>query len=68
MIPPEQEYDEACRAGDLAAHVGRLSLQELKALHRYAAARVTENQTKGGVPAIVKWACVLEAAKRTFEP
>jgi hypothetical protein len=68
MTTPEMEYDEACRAGDLAAHVARLSLQELRALHGYAVARMRENETKGGVPALVKWACIIEAAKRTFEP
>lgn len=66
MNTPELEYEEACRAGDLSGHVSSLSMQELKALHQYATARVAENAAKGGVPAIVKWACVLEAAKRTL--
>jgi hypothetical protein len=64
MTSPELEYEEACRAGDLAAHVARLSATELKRLHGYAAARVEQNGKKGGVPAIVKWACVLEGAER----
>jgi len=68
MITPELEYEEACCAGDLAAHVARLSLQELRALHDYAVRRMAQYAKKGGVPALVKWACVIEAAERTFKP
>jgi hypothetical protein len=68
MNPPVEHYIDACLAGDLAAHVAALSLEELKALHSYAAARVVENEKKGGVPAMIKWACVLEAAARILTP
>ena len=68
MNTPELEYDDACRSGDLAAHVARLSLRELKALYSYATARMDQNDKKGGIPAIVKGACILQAAERILDP
>lgn len=64
MNTPELEYEAACVAGDLGAHVEALNVRELKELHRYAVARMAENGAKGGIPAVMKWVCVMEAAKR----
>ena len=64
MNTPELEYEAACVAGNLAAHVEDLAASELRELHYYAVAKLNHNGCKGGIPAIVKWACVLEAAKR----
>ena len=68
MTAEEYEYDEACHAGDLAVHVALLSIPELRALHGYAVARMAKNTKQGGVPALVKWACMIEAANRFLKP
>lgn len=60
-------YDEACQAGDTAGYVERLSAMELKRLHRHAACLVSQSETKGGIPAVVKWLCILEAAARFLD-
>lgn len=60
----QQLYDEACYAGDVADYMERLSAAELKGLHHYCVCRMAQNDRKGGIPAILKWACALEAAKR----
>ena len=64
MNTPALEYEGACLAGDLAEHLTTLTKSELCELHRFAIARMAENETKGGIPAIIKWACVIEASKR----
>ena len=64
MIMPVEHFIDACLAGDLAAHLSRLPVPELQTLHAYAADRVRENPAKGGIPAVLKWACALEAANR----
>lgn len=64
MTPPVEHYIYAVLAGDTAAHVRALPDAELCVLHGYACARVRENTAKGGVPAIIKWACALEAGER----
>lgn len=66
MIEAATYYEEACLAGDLGSWMAAASDEELKQRHHYACARVTQNPAKGGVPALVKWTCVLEAAKRFF--
>jgi hypothetical protein len=64
VIPPVELYIDAVLAGDTAAHVHALPEAELRVLHGYAVARVRENTAKGGIPAIIKWACALEAGDR----
>lgn len=63
----DEYYQSACLAGDPAAHVAALSASELARLHHYAAARQGENSSKGGIPATIKWLCVVEAATRFFK-
>lgn len=50
--------------GDPAAYVAAQTEHELRALCAHAEHLMRMNQTKGGWPAVVKWLCVLEAAKR----
>ena len=68
MNPAEHEYDECCRAGNPAAYVAGLNDPELRALCGYAEAMMRATETKGGIPAIIKWTCVIEAAKRFLKP
>lgn len=68
MIDPSTFYDEACHAGDPVAWIGHATDDELRKLQRYAAARVAANTVKGGVPALIKLTCTLEAAKRFLNP
>ncbi len=60
----EQLYQDACEAGDTAASLRGLTDHELRQLHAHAAAMVSRNASKGGIPAVVKWACVFAAAER----
>lgn len=64
MIPAVEHFIDAVLAGDTAAHVRALPDAELRTLHHYAATRVRGNTAKGGVPAIIKWACRIEAGER----
>ena len=67
MNTPQLEYEEACRSGDLAAHVEQLSRAELRDLHGYAVRQMAHNEKQGGIPAVVKWACMIEASHRFLE-
>ena len=64
MIEAATYYEEACLAGDIVAWVARSTDEELRKLSSYVEHRVAENPTKGGIPALVKWVCVIEASKR----
>ena len=68
MNPGEYDYDEAARAGNPAAYVAKLSEQELQHLCAHTEGIMRQNETKGGWPAVVKWLCVIEAAKRYLTP
>ena len=64
MIPGEFDFDQSARAGNPAAYVAGLDDDALRTLCRHTEGIMRDNDTKGGYPAILKWCCVLEAAKR----
>ena len=64
MLDAASIYDSCCASGDLARFFDTLSAQELKALHAKAEELMQSNAKKGGIPALVKQACVVEGAKR----
>jgi hypothetical protein len=67
MTGGEYDYDQACRAANPAAYAARLTDAELAALLSYAEGIMRGNDTKGGIPGVLKWVCVLEGAKRFFK-
>lgn len=64
----EYDYDQASRAGNTSAYVAGLNDPELRTLCAYAEGIMRGNDTQGGFPAILKWCCVIEAAKRFLKP
>jgi hypothetical protein len=63
----EYDFDQACRAGNPAEYAAHLLDDELAALCRHAEGIMRQNEGNGGIPATIKWVCVLEGAKRFFQ-
>jgi len=64
MNEAEHIYAEAVEAGDLAAYVAKQDDTDIRRLRKHAEHLMSINQCKGGVPALVKWVCILEQAQR----
>ena len=67
MADASEDYDLACRAGNPAAYTAALDDSALAALCRHAEGIMRQNECNGGIPATIKWVCVLEGAARFFK-
>lgn len=67
-MTPEDDFRNLGEVGDPAAYLAKQTDQELRQLCQYAEHLMRLNESKGGWPAVVKWMCVLEAAKRFLKP
>jgi hypothetical protein len=66
MDAAQDNFELVCQAADPAAVVGRLDGHELRQLRDYCGRLETQNGGAGGIPAQVRWLCVLSAADRFF--
>ncbi len=64
MIDHDYLYEQACEDGDTARYVRGLTDHELRLLRKKAEHLQTRNGCKGGIPALIKWLCVIEQAER----
>lgn len=64
MIDHDYLYEQVCEAGDTARYVRDLNDHELRLLRGKAEHLQKRNVCKGGIPAMIKWLCVIEQADR----
>lgn len=68
MTTAAEDYEALAESGDPAAMVAAQTDQELRELCHHAEGLMRRNAKKGGWPAVVKWLCAIEAAKRFLSP